>query len=106
MTTRNPLRISEARKRLSQLVERVAQGGAPVAIGRYGRERAILVSAEEYGRLKTPPKRVDRTLAGTLTLACSPHELISESRRLGDLWLAAFENRRQTRRSRRRSRTR
>lgn len=49
MTTRNPLRISEARKRLSQLVERVAQGGAPVAIGRYGRERAILVSAEEYG---------------------------------------------------------
>jgi prevent-host-death family protein len=45
MTT--PLRISEARKRLSQLLERVARRGAPVAIGRYGRERALLVSAEK-----------------------------------------------------------
>jgi prevent-host-death family protein len=41
------LRISEARRRLSQLVERVARGGGPIAIGRYGRERALLISPEE-----------------------------------------------------------
>jgi prevent-host-death family protein len=90
MTT--PLRISEARQRLSQLVERVARGGAPVAIGRYGRERALLVSAEEYRRLKTSTRRAKPpTLEGTLTLECSPEELIAESRRLGDLWVASVD---------------
>jgi prevent-host-death family protein len=88
-----PLRISEARKRLSQLVERVACGGAPVAIGRYGRERALLVSAEEYRRLKTSTRRAKPTptLKGTLTLECSPEELIAESRRLGDFWVASVD---------------
>jgi prevent-host-death family protein len=96
-----PLRISEARKRLSQLVERVARGGAPVAIGRYGRERALLVSAEEYKRLKTSVRRAKppQTLEGTLTLECSPEELIAESRRLGDFWLASVDNTEQERRS-------
>jgi prevent-host-death family protein len=91
MTT--PLRISEARKRLSQLVERVACGGAPVAIGRYGRERALLVSAEEYRRLKTSTRRAKPppTLEGTLTLECSPEELIAESRRLGESWVASVD---------------
>jgi len=91
MTT--PLRISEARKRLSQLVERVARGGAPVAIGRYGRERALLVSAEEYRRLKTSTRRAKPppTLEGTLTLECSPEELIAESRRLGEFWAASVD---------------
>jgi prevent-host-death family protein len=91
MTT--ALLISEARKRLSQLVERVARGGAPVAIGRYGREHALLVSAEEYRRLKTSTRRVKLppTLEGTLTLECSPEELIAESRRLGDFWVASVE---------------
>src|SRR5215472_12632597 len=88
-----PLRISEERKRLSQLVERVARGGAPVAIGRYGRERALLLSAEEYRRLKTSSRRAKplRTLEGTLTLECSPEELIAESRRLGDFWVASVD---------------
>jgi prevent-host-death family protein len=96
-----PLRISEARKRLSQLVERVARGGAPVAIGRYGRERALLVSAEEYRRLKTftPHAKPPRTLRGTLTLECSPEELIAESRRLGDFWLASVDKTEPKRRS-------
>lgn len=87
-----PLRISEARKRLSQLVERVACGGAPVAIGRYGRERAVLVSAEEYRRLETSvrPAKPPLTLEDTLTLECSPKDLIAESRRLGELWLASL----------------
>ena len=59
---------------------------APVAIGRYGRERALLVSAEEYRRLKTSTRRAKPppTLEGTLTLKCSPEELIAESRRQGD----------------------
>ena len=88
-----PLRISEARKRLSQLVERVARVGAPVAIGRYGRERALLVSAEEYRRLQSSARRGKRpqTLEGTLTLECSPQDLIAESRRLGDFWLASVD---------------
>jgi prevent-host-death family protein len=96
-----PLRISEARKRLSELVERVARGGAPVAIGRYGRERALLVSAEEYRRLKTstPHTKPPRTLEGTLTLECSPEDLIAESRRLGDFWLASLDKTEQKRRS-------
>ena len=80
-------------KRLSQLVERVACGGAPVAIGRYGRERALLVSAEEYRRLKTPTRRAKPPppLEGTLTLECSPEELVAESRRLGDFWVASAD---------------
>ena len=91
MTT--PLRISEARKRLSPLVERVARGGAPVAIGRYGHGRALPVSAEEYRRLKnsTRPAKPPTTLEGTLTLECSPEELIAESRRLGDFWVASVD---------------
>ena len=96
-----PLRISEARKRLSQLVERVARGGAPVVIGRYGRERALLVSAEEYRRLKSSTRRAkpQQTLEGTLTLECSAEELIAESRRLGDFWLASVDKIEQKRRS-------
>jgi prevent-host-death family protein len=95
-----PLRISEARKQLSQLVERVARGGAPVAIGRYGRERALLVSAEEYRRLKSSTGRVgQQTLEGTLTLECSAEELIAESRRLGDFWLASVDKTEPKRRS-------
>jgi prevent-host-death family protein len=84
-----PLAISEARRRLSALVERVAGGGGPIAIGRYGSERAILVGADEYARLTsgTPPGRgKPRSIEGTLTLACPPEELIVERRRLGALW--------------------
>ena len=99
MTT--SLRISEARKRLSQLVERVARGGAPVAIGRYGRGRALLVSAEEYRRLKSSSRRArpQQTLEGTLTLECSAEELIAESRRLGDFWLGSVNKTEQKPRS-------
>jgi prevent-host-death family protein len=96
-----PLRISEARKRLSQLVERVARGGAPVAIGRYGRERAVLVSAEEYKRLKISTRREKppRSLEGTLILEGSPETLIAESHHLGDFWLASVDKAAHKRRS-------
>jgi prevent-host-death family protein len=90
-----PLQVSEARKRLSALVERVARGGSAVTIGRYGRERAVLVGAEQYARLTRAAKRSmprRQTLEGTLELLCTPEELIAESRRLGELWLTAFED--------------
>ena len=86
-----PLQVSEARKRLSALVERVAQGGSAVTIGRYGRERAVLVGAEQYARLTRAAKRSAprrQTLEGTMELLCTPEELVAESRRLGELWLA------------------
>ena len=89
-----PLQVSEARKRLSALVERVAQGGAAVTIGRYGRERAVLVGAEQYAQLTRAAKRRSprrQTLEGTMELLCSPAELAAESRRLGELWLAALD---------------
>ena len=90
-----PLQVSEARKRLSALVERVARGGAAVTIGRYGRERAVLVGADEFARLKraarTTTAQRPPTLEGILTLTCTPEELIAESRKLGELWLEAFE---------------
>jgi prevent-host-death family protein len=88
------LQVSEARRRLSALVDRVAQGGAPVTIGRYGRDRAVLVGAEHYARLTRTAlrqRRPLRSVEGTMTLTCTPEELIAESRRLGDLWLAAFD---------------
>jgi len=92
-----PLQVSEVRRRLSALVERVAHGGAPIAIGRYGRERAVLVGAEQYARLvrtsKTLSRRNRATLEGTLELTCTPAELIKESRRMGESWMAAVDGR-------------
>lgn len=99
-----PLPIHEARKRLSSLVERVAQGGSPVAIGRYGRERALIVGADQYARLtKERPGRTKGTasIEGTLTLSCAPADLIAESRLLGELWLQGLEGRPQAARRRR-----
>jgi prevent-host-death family protein len=43
--------VEEARKRLGMLV-RDAASGEPVLIGRRGREQAVLVSGQEYERLK------------------------------------------------------
>jgi prevent-host-death family protein len=88
-----PLQVSEARKRLSALVERVARGGAPVTIGRYGRERAVLVGAEQYARLTRAARSAAgrrRTLEDSMELLCTPAELAAESRRLGELWLAGL----------------
>ncbi len=90
-----PLQVSEARKRLSALVERVARGGPAVTIGRYGRERAVLVGADQYARLTRAAKRGaprQHTLEGTMELLCSPAELAAESCRLGELWLAAVDS--------------
>jgi prevent-host-death family protein len=97
------MQISQARKQLSRLVERVAAGGAPIAIGRYGTERAILISVNEYRQLKNAARAAaPPTLEGTVTLECSPEELIAESRRLGNLWLARIDRAQNEPRSRRR----
>lgn len=104
------VQVSEARRRLSALVERVAHGGAPVTIGRYGRERAVLVGAEQYARLvrAAQPRAAQPpvTLEGSLELTCTPQELLEESRRLGELWVTAVDQRarRRTRRPRARRR--
>ena len=90
-----PLQVSEARKRLSALVERVARGGPAVTIGRYGRERAVLVGADQYARLTRAARHGAsrrHTLEGTMELLCSPAELATESRQLGELWLAALDS--------------
>jgi len=103
------MQISEARRRLSALVERIARAGAPVGIGRYGRERALLISTDEYARLKSSASTAKRRLSveGTLRLTCSPQELVAESRRLGQLWLAEPESRpRNTHPRRRKKQTR
>jgi prevent-host-death family protein len=89
-----PLQIAEARRRLSALVERVARGGASVVIGRYGRERAVLMGMEEYELLTKKRKQETarpRSLRGSLELLCSPEELQAERRRLGQEWLARID---------------
>ncbi len=43
--------VEEARKRLGRLV-REASSGEPVVIGRRGADQAVLVSGEEYERLR------------------------------------------------------
>lgn len=43
--------VEEARKRLGKLV-REASGGEPVIIGRRGTDQAVLLSEEEYARLR------------------------------------------------------
>jgi hypothetical protein len=70
-------------------------------IGRYDRERALLVSAEEYRRRKSSTQRGKpiQTLEGTLKLECSPEDLIVDSRRLGDFWLASIGKTERKRRS-------
>jgi len=91
-----PLAISEARRRLSALVERVARGAGPIAIGKYGNERAVLVGADQYARLVRRTRtgtEQPASLEGTLSLTCSPEELIAERRRLGELWLAGVTGR-------------
>src|SRR5213595_3178004 len=70
-----PVQIAEARRRLSALVERVARGGGPVVIGRYGHERAVLMGMDEYAHLTRMRRRrrdLARSLEGSLELLCTP----------------------------------
>ena len=89
----DPIPVGEARRRLSALIERVARGGRPMTIGRYGRERAVLIGAEQFADLERHAVRRGRktaTIEGTLRLTCTPDELAAESTRLGKMWLEAI----------------
>ncbi len=52
--------VEEARKRLGRLV-REASSGEPVVIGRRGADQAILISGEEYERLRRVEEQVAQT---------------------------------------------
>ena len=103
-----PVQIAEARRRLSALVERVARGGGPVVIGRYGHERAVLMGMDEYVRLKSRKHGAprERGLRGSLELLCTPEELQAERRRLSAQWLARIDHLLDEAPRRRRRRTR
>jgi prevent-host-death family protein len=100
-----PIAVAEARRRLSALIERVARGGKPVRIGRYGRERAVLIGAEQYADLERQARSGKgskaATIEGTLRMTCTPEELTAESARIGQLWLEVIGRRSAKRRRRR-----
>jgi prevent-host-death family protein len=52
--------VEHARKRLGRLVQEVREEG-PVTIGRRGRDQAILLSEEEYARLRRSEEEAART---------------------------------------------
>lgn len=54
------LPVEEARKKLGQLVAEVT-AGEPVIIGRRGKEQAVLVSGEEYERLRRLEEQAAQT---------------------------------------------
>jgi antitoxin YefM len=56
--------VEEARARLGRLVEEVAESGEPVALTKRGRPVAILVSSDEYARLKQTATREARDELG------------------------------------------
>lgn len=52
--------IEEARGRLGEIAERVAEGGDAVVLAKRGRARAVLVDREEYARFKEHSTRAAR----------------------------------------------
>lgn len=47
-----PISITEARTRLNAIVDDVARDGEPVVIANHGRPRAVVISWEQYQRLR------------------------------------------------------
>lgn len=82
------LQVEEARKKLGRLVE-AAAGGEPVVIGRRGAQRAVLVSGEEYERLRRVEEEAARlrlrealdAIAGQVRRARLPLEVVDEALR-------------------------
>lgn len=56
--------VEEARARLGRLVEEIAASGEAVALTKRGRPMAILVSSDEYARLKQTANREAREELG------------------------------------------
>ncbi len=65
-----PIPMAEARRRLSQLVRKIANGHAPIPIGRRGKVEAVLVSPE----MATAPAPL-KPLRGLLKIVGSPEDL-------------------------------
>lgn len=65
MTTRKEIPFSDARRRLTDLVNEVERTGGPVTIVRHGKAVAVLIGVQEYqAKFK---QRADWKLAGSLT---------------------------------------
>ena len=47
-----PVSITEARTKLNAIVDDVAKDGEPVVIANHGRPRAVVISWEQYQRLR------------------------------------------------------
>jgi antitoxin Phd len=56
-THSNRWKLEDAKARFSELV-RSANSGGPQRVTVRGRDRAVVISAEEYDRLKAAPKRL------------------------------------------------
>ncbi|MGH2398062.1 MAG: type II toxin-antitoxin system Phd/YefM family antitoxin [bacterium] len=69
--------VEDARKRLGRLVQEVREEG-PVTIGRRGREQAVLLSEEEYARLRRSDEE-----AAKARFAAALKEIQAEVRRRG-----------------------
>lgn len=52
--------IEDARKKLGELADEVAEGGEPVNLSRRGRVRAVMVGAEEYLAFREASSRAAR----------------------------------------------
>lgn len=49
--------VEEARGSLGKLVDEVAQGAEPIVLAKRGRAKAVLLSFDDYGRLKSQASR-------------------------------------------------
>lgn len=58
------LGVETARGQLGRLAEEVAAGGEPVVLAKRGRALAVLVSRDEYARLKLAATRLIRAELG------------------------------------------
>lgn len=54
----NQVSIDELRTNLAQIIGRVMYGDDQVVVKKYNREAAVIISKEEYERLKDPTKRL------------------------------------------------
>jgi prevent-host-death family protein len=51
-------KLEDAKNRFSEVVRRAADDNQPQWVTRNGREAVVVVSAEEYRRLATPPQNI------------------------------------------------
>jgi len=52
--------VEEARPKLGQLVEEVARGGEPIVLAKRGQALGVLISRDEYARLRLAASKLAR----------------------------------------------